>query len=372
MKPSRRPALRRAFFFAACEMCAKEACRAALHGTSGQLRPRYNAVTSSAVRPRPTPISPKPSSPPRSRPGKRFCACGARGTGRAQGRCLAGDRGRPGGRGGAVVAHLARVAPASADRRRGSLLRRCPCPTSTAEFFLVDPLDGTKEFVKGGDDFTVNVALVRERVPVVGVVLAPASGVLYAGVAGQGAWSGRVAGGRVGNARPIRVRAGGRPIDVVASKSHRTPETDAYIARYPVGDLVSAGSSLKFCTVAEGEADLYPRMGTTMQWDTAAGDAVLRAAGGRTVTLDGAPLALRTNGTGLVAFGIHGSSRRAACSSCESRCRSGFSAKPRRMRMGRVVSPQTHSNNRCNRANSVGHPCQNGASACLSAAMPCG
>ena len=86
---------------------------------------------------------------------------------------------------------------------------------------------------------------------------------------------------------------------MVASKSHRTPETDAYIARYAVGNLISAGSSLKFCTVAEGAADLYPRMGTTMQWDTAAGDAVLRAAGGRTVALDGALLPYGQMGSGL-------------------------------------------------------------------------
>jgi len=175
-------------------------------------------------------------------------------------------------------------------------------PTVGGEFFLVDPLDGTKEFVKGGDDFTVNIALIRARVPVIGVVLAPASGLVYAGVAGRGAWRGSVAGGRVEQHQPIHVRAADGPIEVVASKSHRTPETDAYIARYEVRRLVSAGSSLKFCTVAEGRADLYPRMGTTMQWDTAAGDAVLRAAGGRTVTLDGATLPYGPNGAGVAAF----------------------------------------------------------------------
>src|SRR6185436_20177523 len=111
------------------------------------------------------------------------------------------------------------------------------------------------------------------------------------GVAGDGAWTGEVVGGIIDKRRPIHVRAPGeRPLDVVASKSHRTPETDTYIARYRVGALVSAGSSLKFCAVAAAEADLYPRMGTTMQWDTAAGDAVLRAAGGKVLTLDGAPL----------------------------------------------------------------------------------
>jgi 3'(2'),5'-bisphosphate nucleotidase len=201
----------------------------------------------------------------------------------------------------AILAHLRQIAPTlpvvAEEACSGGAV-----PAVDGQFFLVDPLDGTKEFVKGGDDYTVNVALIRERVPVVGVVLAPASGTLYAGIAGKGAWRGRVAGGSVIERRPIQVRPAGSAIDVVASKSHRTPETDAYIARYEVGRLVSAGSSLKFCTVAEGGADLYPRMGTTMQWDTAAGDAVLRAAGGRTVALDGAALPYGPKGAGVVAY----------------------------------------------------------------------
>ena len=96
--------------------------------------------------------------------------------------------------------------------------------------------------------------------------------------------------------RSVCARAPDGPIAVVASRSHRTPETDAYIKRYEVGDLVSAGSSMKFCVVASGKADLYPRMGTTMQWDTAAGDAILRAAGGKVVTLDGQPFRYGPNG----------------------------------------------------------------------------
>ena len=158
-------------------------------------------------------------------------------------------------------------------------------------FFLVDPLDGTREFVRGGEDFTVNIGMVRDGAPAVGVIFAPATGALYVGVAGEGAWSGHVADGAVTERRAIRTRpppAG--PVDIVASRSHRTPATDEFIARYDGGRLVSAGSSIKFCVVAAGEADLYPRMGTTMQWDTAAGDAILRAAGGRVVGLDGKPL----------------------------------------------------------------------------------
>lgn len=160
-------------------------------------------------------------------------------------------------------------------------------PVVDGPFFLVDALDGTKEFVRGGDDFTVNVALVRDGVPVLGIVHVPVTGETFVGIAGEGAWVLPPAGDAE---RPLHVRAAPALLDVVASKSHRTPETDAYIARYPVGSLVAAGSSLKFCCLAEGRADLYPRMGDTMQWDTAAGDAVLRAAGGRTLTLDGAPL----------------------------------------------------------------------------------
>jgi 3'(2'),5'-bisphosphate nucleotidase len=201
-----------------------------------------------------------------------------------------------------ILRHLARIAPgvpvvAEEAVAAGRL------PAVGREFFLVDPLDGTKEFVKGGDDFTVNIALIRDRLPVVGVVLAPGGGRLYAGVAGKEAWTAEVAGGVLRARTTISVRKPGELIAVVASKSHRTPETDAYIAKYEVGDLVSAGSSLKFCLVAEGKADLYPRMGTTMQWDTAAGDAVLRAAGGTVTAADGTPLLYGPNGQpGVAAF----------------------------------------------------------------------
>jgi len=164
-------------------------------------------------------------------------------------------------------------------------------PEVGSQFFLVDPLDGTREFVKGGNDFTVNIGLVRDGAPVLGVIYLPASGKLFAGVVGEGAWRALAKDGIIGERQPMHVRpppAG--PVDFVASRSHRTPETDAFIARYEVGQLINRGSSIKFCALAEGKADLYPRMGTTMQWDTAAGDAILRAAGGRVVTLEGAPL----------------------------------------------------------------------------------
>jgi 3'(2'),5'-bisphosphate nucleotidase len=170
-------------------------------------------------------------------------------------------------------------------------------PETGAEFFLVDPLDGTKEFVRGGNDFTVNIGLIRDGTPAVGVILLPETGKIFWGAVGVGAWRGKVVDGVVTERQAISVRAAPEgPIAVVASRSHRTPETDAYIRRYDVADLVSAGSSMKFCVVAGGKADLYPRMGTTMQWDTAAGDAILRAAGGRVVTLDGVDLPYGPNG----------------------------------------------------------------------------
>jgi len=158
-------------------------------------------------------------------------------------------------------------------------------------FFLVDPLDGTREFVKGGNDFTVNIGLIRDGKPALGVIFVPATGKLYAGVVGQGAWKAEVKNGVVGRRTAMHVRPPpADAIDVVASKSHRTKETDDFIAKFEVGRLVSAGSSVKFCVLAAGLADLYPRMGTTMQWDTAAGEAILRSAGGKVVTVDGAPL----------------------------------------------------------------------------------
>ncbi len=157
------------------------------------------------------------------------------------------------------------------------------------EFFLVDPLDGTKEFIQNRTDFTVNIALIRGGVPVAGVVYAPALDALYAGTEGAGS---RMCEGPGGSWRPIRIRAcpADGLITAVASKSHNTPETDDYLARFAVGERVSVGSSLKFCLVAAGRADLYPRIAPTYEWDTAAGDAVLRSAGGSVLGLDGRPL----------------------------------------------------------------------------------
>ncbi len=164
--------------------------------------------------------------------------------------------------------------------------------TPLERFFLVDPLDGTKEFIRGGDDYTVNVALIVEGRPAFGIVAAPRRGQIWIGRAGRGALTGRLTpDGGIADARTITVRPAADPLVIVASRSHRNPETESYLAHYPGAETVAIGSSLKFCLVAEGQADLYPRLGPTMEWDTAAGDAVLRAAGGRVLDETGAPFA---------------------------------------------------------------------------------
>lgn len=163
-------------------------------------------------------------------------------------------------------------------------------PDLDGAFFLIDPLDGTKEFVNRRTDFTVNIALVRHGVPEVGVVYAPCTGRFFSGRPGKAEALEVDADYRIAGRRPITVRAGGTPLAVVASRSHNTPETDAFIRDLGPAEIVSIGSSLKFCLLAAAEADVYPRFGRTMEWDTAAGDAVLRAAGGMTRTLDGRPL----------------------------------------------------------------------------------
>jgi 3'(2'), 5'-bisphosphate nucleotidase len=152
-------------------------------------------------------------------------------------------------------------------------------------FFIVDPLDGTKEFVQRRGDFTVNIALVQHGKPLRGVVYAPAKGRLFYTDAAGDTYESKPDG-----SDPVRLSVttpDNAGLRVVASKSHRDQATDDYINRYAVADSVSAGSSLKFCLVAAGEADLYPRLGRTMEWDTAAGHAVLLGAGGAVDRLDG-------------------------------------------------------------------------------------
>lgn len=156
-------------------------------------------------------------------------------------------------------------------------------------FLIVDPLDGTKEFIHRRGDFTVNIAYVEDGAPRRGVVYAPAKGRLFytnaVGISVEE--TGDLDRDTVGTTKPILVSTpDNNALMVVASKSHRDQATDDYINRYAVRDMTSAGSSLKFCLVATGEADLYPRVGRTMEWDTAAGHAVLMGAGGHVVRFD--------------------------------------------------------------------------------------
>jgi 3'(2'), 5'-bisphosphate nucleotidase len=184
-----------------------------------------------------------------------------------------------------ILAALARAAPgvpviAEEEVAAGRI------PAHDDVYFLVDPLDGTKEFVRGGDDYTVNIGLIESGTPRLGVVYAPATGRLHGGSVGDDAWLDEGSGRRT-----IRTRSRGDRLTAVASKSHLNQATIDYLdAAVGACGYVSIGSSLKFCIVAEGEADIYPRASPTSEWDTAAGHAVLLAAGGLVDGPDGSPL----------------------------------------------------------------------------------
>ncbi|MCS6855786.1 MAG: 3'(2'),5'-bisphosphate nucleotidase CysQ [Elioraea sp.] len=160
-------------------------------------------------------------------------------------------------------------------------------------YWLIDPLDGTREFAQGGDEFAICLGFVRAGRPVLGAVALPASGELFCGRVGHGAWK-EDGEGR----RPIATRAPPEEgLTVFASRHHaEDPRLARFVAGLPVARLIHAGSALKFCRVAEGSADLYPRFGRTMEWDTAGPQAIVEAAGGSVTTLDGAPLAYGKRG----------------------------------------------------------------------------
>jgi 3'(2'), 5'-bisphosphate nucleotidase len=187
-----------------------------------------------------------------------------------------------------ILAGLAEMAPdipvlAEESASEGNI------PVLGDQFFLVDPLDGTREFVNRTGEFTVNIALIRDRRPVMGVVYAPAINRLYAGIVGQGAWAHDISdNGSLGPREPITARPLPKTgLIAVASRSHRSPETDNFLKGLDIADFAAAGSSLKFCLIAERKADIYPRLGRTMEWDTGAGQAVLEAAGGMVVVHPG-------------------------------------------------------------------------------------
>ncbi len=156
-----------------------------------------------------------------------------------------------------------------------------------SRYWLVDPLDGTKEFIKRNGEFTVNIALIEQGKVVFGVVSAPVHRLSYWGGAGLGAWRKSDQGRHALKVCPPRA---GVPLKVVGSRSHSSPETEAWLAKLGDYEMISVGSSLKFCLLAEGQAQLYPRLGPTCEWDTAAAQAVLEGAGGEVVTLEGEPL----------------------------------------------------------------------------------
>ena len=193
-----------------------------------------------------------------------------------------------------ILAALAELAPdiAVVSEEAGPPAATEPAPE---RFFLVDPLDGTREFIDRNGEFTVNIALIEQGRPVLGVVLAPAAERLFAGCAEEGAFELPAESETRALDRDAWRRIATRPakagsLRAVTSRSHRDAQTDAYLAKVGATSTVSAGSSLKFCLIACGEADVYPRFGRTMEWDTAAGHAVLDAAGGAVLTPDGRPL----------------------------------------------------------------------------------
>jgi 3'(2'), 5'-bisphosphate nucleotidase len=171
-------------------------------------------------------------------------------------------------------------------------------------FFLVDPLDGTREFLSRNGEFTVNIALIEKSAPTMGIVFAPAVPRLFWAEAARGAFETELSGtGLLPNADHRRLQASPLPagrLRALASRSHRDALTEAWLKSRDIAELICAGSSLKFCLIAAAEADIYPRFGRTMEWDTAAGHAILKAAGGKVVTEAGEQLSYGKTSAGFV------------------------------------------------------------------------
>jgi len=180
------------------------------------------------------------------------------------------------------LARLAPKLPVVSEEQAG----RRP-PAAGADYFLVDPLDGTREFIAGRDEYTVNIALISGRAPALGVIVAPALGLIWRGIVGRGAERLTFSAGEMSQPEPIYTRA--RPageLIVMVSRSHLDPATQRYVDELPHTQCIACGSSIKFCRLAEGVADHYPRLGPTHDWDVAAGHAILAAAGGSVVGWD--------------------------------------------------------------------------------------
>jgi 3'(2'), 5'-bisphosphate nucleotidase len=174
---------------------------------------------------------------------------------------------------------------------------------AAASFILVDPLDGTREFIAGRDEYTINIGLVSEGTPLLGIITAPALGRIWRGIVGRGAERLAFSSRTASLPEPIRARPRpGADLLVMVSRSHLDPRTDAYLKRWPRARPVACGSALKFCRIAEGAADLYPRLGPTHDWDVAAGHAIVTAAGGCVVAPAGSPLVYGSQGLIIPAF----------------------------------------------------------------------
>jgi 3'(2'), 5'-bisphosphate nucleotidase len=207
---------------------------------------------------------------------------------------------------------LKRLAPGVPIIAEEAAAREKPQAIEVASYFLVDPLDGTREFIAGRDEYTINIALMTDRMPMLGVICAPAVGGLWRGVVGRGAEQISLK-SRSGGPAPIHTRPwpGSAPV-VMISRSHLEARTKSYVDGVPGATLVSCGSSIKFCRLAEGSADLYPRLAPTHDWDIAAGHAILKAAGGKVTAPDGADIVYGTNALLIPAFVAFGDPARVA------------------------------------------------------------
>ena len=197
---------------------------------------------------------------------------------------------------------LKRLAPAVPIISEEHAAREKPKPITGGSYFLVDPLDGTREFIAGRDEYTVNIALMTDGAPLFGIICAPALGDLWRGIVGRGAERISLA-HRSEAPTPVhtRPRPKGEAV-VLVSRSHLEARTKSYVDGLPGAKLMQSGSSIKFCRLAEGSADLYPRLAPTHDWDIAAGHAILKAAGGSVTAPDGAPLVYGSNDLLIPAF----------------------------------------------------------------------
>lgn len=202
-----------------------------------------------------------------------------------------------------ICAGLQRLAPAVPIISEEQASREKPKVIGRGSYFLVDPLDGTREFIAGRDEYTINIALMSAGAPLLGLITAPALGLTWRGIVGRGADRIALADGI--DAKPTAIRTRPRPpreVAIIVSRSHLDARTRAYVDGFPQAKLVQSGSSIKFCRLAEGSADIYPRLAPTRDWDIAAGHAILKTAGGEVTAPDGSPLRYGTPDLLIPAF----------------------------------------------------------------------